>query len=292
MKRILLLTTLLCALVSTPIYAAPSAAKPKAAKPKAARPDEAAIEAAFRAGNAAMEKRDYAAALPQYRVVLAAEPDEPSSLWNAGSAAFFTGDFGAAMTYFTRLQKQEPTDGALLAKRIQTAQELNDLKTRDALRAQIFALRKSGKDESGYTKKPSYCRDQFFVGQGADKAQVLAFEHWELKPLSGDKDKPYLGRIYEFYVVAPDDSTRIRIECGWSQLDAKADGSFAPATELNGFYYDAYYPSGPWARQSFGLAPQQPSYEAAKAQVIAIIESKAEPVSGQKRGQKGAVILQ
>ena len=255
-------------------------------------PNDAAIEAAFKAGNAAMEKREYAAALKQYRIVLAAEPDAPSSLWNGGTAAFFTGEFEAAMLYFTRLQKQEPKDGALLAKRIQTAQQLEDFKTRDALRAQIFALRESGEDESGYTKKPSYCRDQFFVGTGADKNQVLAFEYWKLEPLSGDKKKPYLGRVYEFYVVAPDDKTRVRIECGWSQLEAKADGSFVPATELNGFYYDAYYPTGPWARLSFGLVPQQPTYEAAKAQVIAIIEGKATAGSGQKRGEAGISIMQ
>ena len=199
---------LLLALTSAPICAAPAPANPDDVAA------DAAIETAFQAGNASMEKRDYAAALKQYRVVLAAEPNEPSSLWNGGTAAFFTGDFKTARTYFDRLQKQEPNDGALLAKRIQTAQELKDLATRDALRAQIFALRKSGKDASDYTKKPSYCRDQFFVGEGADKNQVLAFEFWELKPLSGDKAKPYLGRVYEFHVVAPDDETRIRIECG------------------------------------------------------------------------------
>ena len=252
-----------------------------------ATPDDAALETAFQAGNALMEKRDYAAALQQYRIVLAAQPDEPSSLWNAGSAAFFTGDFQAAATYFDRLQKQEPKDGALLAKRIQTAQELGDLKTRDALRAQIFALRKSGADASGYTAGPSYCRDQFFVG----KDQILAFEYWELKPLAGDKNKPYLGRVYEFYVVAPDaEKPEIRIECGWSQLDANADGTFAPARELNGFYYDAYYQSGPWERRTYGLKPDEPTYEQAKAQVIAIIEGRAEPVSGKKRGEDGAII--
>ncbi len=254
-------------------------AAPDAAAPNASKVNDAALEAAFKAGNAAMERRDYAAALKQYRIVLAAEPDEPSSLWNGGSAAFSTGDYKLAMLYFSRLQKQEPKDGALLAKRVQTAQELNDFKARDALRAEIYALRKSGEDESGYTAKPSYCRDQFFVG----KDLVLAFEYWELKPLSGDASKPYLGRVYEFFVVAPNDETRLRIECGWSLLEAKADGSFVPSAELGGFYYDAYYPSGPWSRRTFAVAPQQPSFEAAKAQAIAIIEGKTKPVSGRKR---------
>ena len=64
-----------------------------------------------------------------------------------------------------------------------------------------------------------------------------------------------------------------------------------PTSDLNGFYYDAYYASGPWARLSFGLEPEQPTYEAAKAQVIAIIEGKAQAGSGQKRGEKGGTIL-
>ena len=254
-------------------------------------PDDAAIKAAFDAGNAAMEKRDYAAALKQYRVVLAAEPDAPSSLWNGGTAAFFTGDFELAMLYFTRLQKQEPKDGALLAKRIQAAQEAGDSKTRDALRAEIYALRKSGEDSTDYTARPSYCRDQFFVGEGENRDQVLAFEHWQLKPLGGDKEKPYLGRVYEFFVVAQGDTTRVRIECGWNLLEARADGSWVPASELSAFYYDAYYQSGPWARQSFGLLPELPTYEQAKAQVTAIIEGKAKPVSGRKRGEKGGSVF-
>ena len=269
-----------------------SHAAPKAPAPDAATADDAALEAAFKAGNAAMEKRDYVAALKQYRVVLAAQPDEPSSLWNGGSAAFFTGDFVAAQTYFERLQKQEPKDGALLAKRIQTAQELGDLKARDTLRAQIFALRVSGEDESGYTEGPRYCRDQFFVGAGENKLQVLAFEYWELKPLEGDKEKPYLGRVYEFYAMASDaDTPKIRIESGWSQLDVNADGTFAPSREMPAFYYDAYYANGPWLRRTFGLLPQKPTYEAAKAQIIAIIEGRAEAGSGQKRDEKGATIF-
>ena len=258
------------------------------AAPDAATPGDAALEAAFQAGNAAMEKRDYVAALKQYRVVLAAQPDEPSSLWNGGSAAFFTGDFKAAATYFERLQKQEPKDGALLAKRIQTAQQLGDFKARDALRDQIIALRKSGEDESDYTEGPSWCRDQFFVG----KDQVLAFEYWELKPLKGDKEQPYLGRVYEFYVVAPDqEKPKIRVEAGWSQLDANADGTFSPSREMPAFYYDAYYQSGPWLRRTFGLEAQKPTYEEAKAQTVTIIEGRAKPVSGKKRDENGATIF-
>lgn len=285
MNRFLCPLILSCVLLGSVANAAPDASTLEA--PKAASPDDAALEAAFQAGNAAMEKRDYAVALKQYRVVLAAQPDEPSSLWNAGSAAFFTGDYPAAKTYFERLQEQEPKDGALLAKRVQTAQELGDLKARDALREQIFALHKSGEDTSGYTDGARYCRDQFFVG----KDQVLAFEYWELKPLSGDKDQPFLGRVYEFYVVAPDaEEPKIRIESGWSQLDVNADGTFVPSREMPAFYYDAYYQSGPWLRRTFGLQPQKPTYEAAKVQAIAIVKGDAEAVSGKKRGEKGATI--
>lgn len=245
----------------------------------AARAAPDAVERAFQSGNALMEKRDYAGALKQYRIVLAAQPDEPSSLWNAGSAAFFVGDTKAAATYFARLAKQEPDNGALLAKRIQSAQELGDLGARDVLRARMFALHKSGKDKTGYAAKPSYCRDQFFVGHDL----VLAFEYFELKPLSGDRDKPYLGRVYDFVAVAPDDSTRVRVECGWSSLDVNPDGTFAPSRDLPSFYYDAYFPKGEWARRTYGLGPTEPTFEAAKKQVAAILQGRAAQVSGQKR---------
>ena len=242
-----------------------------------AAPD--ATERAFKAGNAFMEKQNYAHALAQFRIVLKAQPDEPSSLWNGGSAAYFVRDYKTAATYFARLQKQEPQNGHLLAKRMQTAQALNDLPSRNALRLRLFALHKSGKDSTGYASKPSYCRDQFVVG----KDRVLAFEFFELKPHTGDPDGLMFGRRFEFFVVAPDETQTLRVECGWSSLEKTGSGTFIPSRELNGFYYDAYYPTGPWTRRTFGLGPTEPSFENAKKQVIAIIEGKAKPVSGQRR---------
>ncbi len=242
-----------------------------------AAPD--ATERAFKAGNALMEKQDYAGALAQFQIVLKAEPDEPSSLWNGGSAAYFVRDYKTAATFWARLQKQEPQNGHLLAKRMQTSQALGDSTSRNALRTRLFALRKSGKDSTGYTGKPSYCRDQFFVG----KDHVLAFEFFELKPRSKSANALMFGRRFEFFVVAPDQKQTLRVECGWSSLEKTASGTFVPSSELNGFYYDAYYPTGPWARRTFGLEPTEPTYEAAKKQVIAIIEGRANPVSGQRR---------
>lgn len=241
-----------------------------------AAPD--ATERAFKAGNALMEKRNYAGALAQYRVVLKAQPDEPSSLGNGAAAAYFVGDYQTAATWFARLQKQEPQSGALLAKRLQCAQELGDRATRDLLRMQLFALHKSGKDSTGYASKASYCRDQFVAG----KDHVLAFEYFDLLPLPGKKDKPFLGRRFDFYVTAPDDKQTLRIECGWSSLDVSPGGKFVPSRELPAFYYDAYYPIGLWARRTFGLGPTEPAFETVKAQVIAIIKGKARPVSGER----------
>ncbi len=242
-----------------------------------AAPD--ATERAFRAGNALLEKKQYAGALAQFRIVLKAEPDEPSSLWNGGSAAYFIHDYKTAAAFFARLQIQEPGNGHLIAKRIQTAQEMGDLKTRNVLRTRLFALHRSGKDSTGYATKASYCRDQFQVG----KDSVLAYEYFELKPLSGKKDDASLGRRFDFYIVAPDESQKLRIECGWSSLDVTADGRFVPSRELPAFYFDAYYPTGPWARRTFGLGPTEPSYEATKAQIIAIIQGEAQQVSGERR---------
>jgi len=242
-----------------------------------AAPD--AGERAFRAGNALLEKRQYAKAVEQYRVVLKATPDEPSSLWNGGSAAFASGDFKTAVRWFARLQKQEPRNGHLLAKRLQTAQEIGDFQTRDSLRAGLFALHRSGKDTTGYASKPSFCRDQFRVGRN----EVLVFEYFELKPPSGRRDDPYLGRRFDFVVNAPDEQIRLHVECGWSLLDVLPDGRFIPSRQLPAFYYDAYYPTGPWARRTFGLGPTEPAFEKVKAQVVAIIENRAIQVSGEKR---------
>ena len=246
-----------------------------------AAPDDP-IERAFRAGNDFAAKNQFAQALAQYRIVLKASPDEPSALWNGGSAAYSVGDYKTASAFFARLQKQEPNNGHLLSKRIQTTQELGDLKTRDILRTRIFDLHKNGKDTEGYASKPRYCRDQFLVG----KDQVFAFEYFDLKPLSGKKEQPYLGRRFDFIIGPPDGEVKLRVECGWSSLDITPDGKYVPSQELPSFYYDAYYPTGPWSRRTYGLGPTEPAFEAIKTEVIAIINGKAKQVSGQKREEE------
>src|SRR5947209_8524147 len=133
-------------------------------------------DAAFKAGNDLLEQHKPAEALLKYKAGLALEPDDTSLLYNAGLAAFSSGDYVSASGFWKHLKDLDRLDWRTRAKLVQTYQALNKTPERNAERAELFALRKSGESEE-LSKAIEYCREQFAVnGQ-----KVMAFEEFELK---------------------------------------------------------------------------------------------------------------
>src|SRR5215510_5835137 len=104
-------------------------------------------DAAFKAGNELMTQHKPAEALLKYKAGLALEPKDSSLLYNAGLAAFSVADYASANDFWKRLKAVDPLDWRTRAKLIQTYQALNKIPERDAERAELFALRKSGDSE-------------------------------------------------------------------------------------------------------------------------------------------------
>jgi tetratricopeptide (TPR) repeat protein len=270
----IIVTTALTAMLwsGIPVQAQEKAVSP----PKLTEAQEKTVETAFKMGNALLEKKQYVEALVEYKKVLAIVPDAPAVLWNGGMSAFFAKDYTTATTLYKKLREQEPDDGRVLGKLIQTYQASGDKKNRDAARTAMMALRKSGKDTSDLAKQQSYCRDQFKIGNRT----VYAYEMFEFKPHMVQGDIEMFAIRYNFLVGNSDDSMEVRVEVGWNEPEKVADGTYNPG---GSFYFDAYYPKGPWSRKTMGLFEDEWDYDDVKRHIIAIVEGKVEMTGGTLR---------
>lgn len=230
--------------------------------------DIALVEKAFDAANALMEQRRYAEALVRYKEAIALAPDDPSLLFNGGLAAYQGKNFATALDLWQHLKRVDPSDWQARSKVIQAYQALNKLPERDAERAELFKIWKSG-DNPELSKEVEFCRDQFEV----NKYKVMAFEHFELK---GDRALRYVFSILN----ESGDAEDFRISLGSYDLtDAiwrqRANPKPKPGERL--FHLDGYFKGGSHA--TYGMFAPEPSYDEMRARVIQILEGKSKPVS-------------
>ncbi len=238
--------------------------------------DEAIVNKAFEEGNAFMEARKYAQALAAYRRALARAPDEPSLLWNVGMSAYLSGDYAAALPPWKRLKQQEPRDGAVRAKLIQTYQALNKRREREAERAELFALRADARKKnpnSEALKQKDYCRDQF----EASGRSVFAYEFFEME---GRR-----ARRYKFIVLKKGgDSEDFNISLGSYAATNdyfRQSGKLKPGQRV--FHLDGYYAGG--LHKTFGFFDQEPTYDATRVLVEEILAGKHKELSSSRQGK-------
>jgi tetratricopeptide (TPR) repeat protein len=241
-------------------------------------PISATAKAAFAKAVKHLEAKQYAEALVSLKEVLKEVPEDPSALWNAGMAAFFTRDFVAAKSYYTTLKKQEPTDGFLRTKLIQIYQAQGDRVGRDRERAELLALHYGGKDTSRLAKEKSFCRDQFVTDKGQ---RVLLYEMFTLEPRTPDSGR--FAVRYNILVADREGSVDQRIEVGWNFVEKNSKGEWVGAGELAAFYFDAYPKTGPYARITYGLFGQELSYEEVRSLIVRILDGKIKPVGSSAR---------
>lgn len=230
-------------------------------------PSSARLEKLFWEANTLMEEQKFAAALPLYKEALEIAPEEASLLFNGGLAAYQIKDFATAADLWSRLKKVDPADWRARAKLIQAYQALGKLAERDAERAELFAMWKSGKDPE-LAKEFEYCREQFQV----DKIKVMAFEHFELK---GDRALRYVFSILN----EKEDGEDYRISLGsydltnaiWHQSTKPT-----PKPEERLFHLDGYFKGG---HATYGMYPKEPSYDQVRDQVIKILEGRTKAAS-------------
>lgn len=238
--------------------------------------EEAMVKKAFEEGNAFMEARKYAQALAAYQRALAKAPDEPSLLWNGGLSAYLSGDYAAALPLWKRLKQQEPRDGAVRTKLIQTYQALNKRPEREAERAELFALRADARKRnpnSEALKQKDYCRDQF----EASGRSVFAYEFFEME---GPR-----ARRYKFIVLKKDgDSEDFNISLGSYPATndyMRESGKLKPGQRV--FHLDGYYAEG--LHKTFGFFEREPSYDQTRALVEEILAGKRRELSSRQKDQ-------
>jgi tetratricopeptide (TPR) repeat protein len=265
------LSVIVAALGSLAFFGTPTFAQ-EGKPPTLTAEQEKTVEEAFKAGNTLLEAKKYAEALVEYKKCLTLLPDEAAVLWNSGMAAFFAKDYPTAEACYQKLKARDTNDGFARSKLIQTYQASGDVKKRDTERTELLALHQSGKDSSRLAKTPSYCRDQFTVG---DKL-VLVYEMFDFKPRLSKEGNDYFAVRYNVLIANPDGTLDFRIEIGWNTPEKAADGTFKPG---GSFYFDAYYSKGPYSRKTFGLFENELDYAAVRAHVLAILADKV-PVNG------------
>lgn len=224
-------------------------------------------ERAFKAGNGFMERHNYSEALRCYEESLAIEPNDTSVLFNAGMAAYFSNNFPRAAELWKRLVDLDPGDWRARSKLIQVYQALDKTAERDAQRAELLELWKSGKDKD-MLEQGEYCRDQFEM----NGAKVMVFEHFELK---GDR-----AVRYAFIVLGPDGKSEDhRYSLGsyestnevWRESTKPKPGKGERLFHLDGYFQNAH--------ATYAMMIGEPSYDETRAMVVKIIQGELKPES-------------
>ena len=224
----------------------------------------AEAEKAFDQANALYEQNKLAEALVQYKKALAILPDNPSLLFNTGTAAYLTKDYASAAELWKKLKTVEPLDWHNRAKLVQVYQALGKLPERDAERAELFDLWKKGTPPE-LKQQVYYCREQFEV----KGLSVMVYEHFELKG-------PRALR-YEFIILRKtEDKEDFRISLGsydFTNAVWRQNRNPKPKDDERLFHLDGYYK---WGHSTFDMLFPEPSYDDTRARVIKILENHKE----------------
>ena len=215
-----------------------------------------------------MEQRKYAEALMRYQEALGLSPTDPSIPFNAGLAAFLSGNYAVAADLWERLKAVDPDDWRARPKLVQAYQAMGKLVERDAERAELIALWRSSKIED-LARQVLYCREQFEM----NGRRIMVFEHFELK---GQRAVRYV-----FSVLKQDKAEEeFRISLGsyeFTNLHWRERTRGTPKEGERLFHLDGYFLKG--AHVTYGMFVGEPSYDDTRAMVINILDGKNSPIS-------------
>jgi tetratricopeptide (TPR) repeat protein len=249
----------------------PSAYGQTTPQPGTPEADELANKA-FLAANELMDQQKPAEALVRYKEAFALRPDSPAIPFNAGLAAYLSGNYYAAVDMWKKLKTLDPTDWQARAKLVQAYQALGRTADRDTERSELFELRKSGQSPE-LSKQEKYCREQFT----ANGLKVMVFEHFELK---GDRALRYVFSVLDNTGKAE----AYRISLG-SYEDTNAIWREAtkptPKKGERLFHLDSYSPD---MHATYGMFSPEPSYEETRAMVVKVLEGKSKALSSTTYG--------
>ncbi len=249
----------------------PSAYGQTTPQPGSPEADELANKA-FLAANELMKQQKPVEALVKYKEAFVLRPDSPAIPFNAGLAAYLSGNYVDALDMWKKLKALDSVDWQARAKLVQAYQALGRTVDRDTERSELFELRKSGKSPE-LSQQAKYCREQF----EANGLKVMAFEHFELK---GDRALRYVfsvmndtgkGEAYRISLGSYEDTNAV-----WRETTKPT-----PKKGERLFHLDSYSPG---MHATYGMFSHEPSYEETRAMVVKILEGKSKALSSTTYG--------
>jgi tetratricopeptide (TPR) repeat protein len=193
------------------------------------------------------------------------DPNFPDAWWNLGTFRAQLNQHGPALSVWDIYRGMVPDDWRARPKVIQSCQALGDTARRDRERDELLALRRAGTDPA-LAAEPHYCREQFRVGG----RPVVAYEVFE----PADPQRVF----YTFLVGEPDGRMIGRYSLGSYEATTEISrelGRIGPEERI--YHLDWYDPQG---HRTFGFFSRLPSYDEARAQVVAAMTGSLSAVSG------------
>lgn len=217
----------------------------------------------FQAANKAAENKDYKRALTLYRKVLKEAPTD-SALWNAGLCAYLSGDGRQAAEFWESLKKSAPLDWRTRAKLVQAYTLAEDTESAERERQELLELQKT---QPELFDKPSFCREQFQVGERT----LLVYETFTMTPPRGLR--------YIFFVTKPTGEDDYRISLGsYDQTNAISHELRETPEGVRLFHLDGYYDGGKRHR-TFNFYQGEPNYQTVRKRVVQIVSGKVKALS-------------
>jgi tetratricopeptide (TPR) repeat protein len=196
--------------------------------------------------------------------VRAANPDNPSVLWNLGLWSAELGRHREALAAWEAYRRVEPHDWHIRAKLIQTHQALGETELRDRERAELLKLRReSGNDE--IRQLELYCREQFKV----NGRRIMTFEHFEP---SGPR------RIFlRFSILDADGKEEYFYSLGSYDLTTQIGRQSGQITGDERLYHLDEYHDGYHATLLIFL--RMPDYDKVRERVVAALRGELKPIT-------------
>jgi tetratricopeptide (TPR) repeat protein len=225
---------------------------------RAIRLDPKHARALFKAGVLLARGGKKKTALRYWRRAVAANPRYIAAHYNLGQSFQLAGKHKRALSHFAQVVALAPNDWRARSKLVQLHQALGQRKARDKARATLMAQHKSGK-VAKLARAKTYCRDQFVVSG----TRVYAYEHFALVGPRAKRYSFFVGKGSGRYTVSLGSYPA-------TNAMARESGRLRPGQRR--FHLDGYYPGG--KHRTFGFFNGEPSYEAIKKRVIAIVKRR------------------
>lgn len=210
--------------------------------------------------------------LKKYEAELAADPRNELALYNAGVAAYLSGDFAKAVKYSGQLSALRPTDWLVRSKEIQALSAAGKLEERNAKIEELKKEWNSGTHPE-LSEKGFFIRDQIVL----EDTRVYVLEYYELK---GDR-----ALVWKFLPSKEGSEAEPDLIVSLGSYEATTKiarelGEIKPNGRM--YHLDGYEPDG--GHKTFAMFKKLPDYEKVKELAVKALKGTLKEESSFKPG--------